>query len=272
MRQRRVSIPKLKDVNKKNEEFGLSLMLSNVPGGPMSPKFINGTYAALFEDDSDELYEYAKNYRQNSGGSGSGGGGEGGGEERGNAGREPLTNGGGEMASSSKGKLAGMLKQMSLDMEGNSGKGDPRTANGGVNGWANGWTNGGGKGNNGGVDGGKAKEKMGGGESAAATAAGMSKRKAISKQGSLDTKIEDIIEGGSNKAKEGSGGGGVSGGGGNLSPSSCSSSSADTSAATSPNVIRAFGGERDIQKTISKEKLRMRTGTYGCPACGHGLA
>ena len=49
-RQRRVSIPKLKDINKKNEEFGLSLMLSNVPGGPMSPKFINGTYAALFEE------------------------------------------------------------------------------------------------------------------------------------------------------------------------------------------------------------------------------
>ena len=52
-----------KDINKKNEEFGLSLMLSNVPGGPMSPKFINGTYAALFEEDSDELLEYAKNYK-----------------------------------------------------------------------------------------------------------------------------------------------------------------------------------------------------------------
>jgi histidine decarboxylase len=38
------------------KEFGLSLILSNVP---MSPRFINGSFAAVF-DNSDVLYEFAK--------------------------------------------------------------------------------------------------------------------------------------------------------------------------------------------------------------------
>ena len=153
VRQRRVSIPKLKDVNKKNEEFGLSLMLSNVPGGPMSPKFINGTYAALFEEGSDELFESAKNYKANQ--KGGGGGGAGGGGATGSMDA-------GDMQKF-KGRLAGM-KQMSLDMDGDAGHG--------------------------GGSGVKAtKEESKGGEEK------KTKKKAISKQGSLDTKIEDIIEG-----------------------------------------------------------------------------
>lgn len=42
----------------KSKEFGMSLILSNVP---MSPKFINGSFAALFDDNNDEiLVDYAR--------------------------------------------------------------------------------------------------------------------------------------------------------------------------------------------------------------------
>lgn len=42
---------------KHKRDFGLSLVLSNVP---MSPKFINGSFAALFDDNNDILTEYLK--------------------------------------------------------------------------------------------------------------------------------------------------------------------------------------------------------------------
>ena len=42
----------------KKKDFGMSLVLSNVP---MSPKFINGSFVALFDDNNDEiLVDYAK--------------------------------------------------------------------------------------------------------------------------------------------------------------------------------------------------------------------
>ena len=42
----------------KKKDFGMSLVLSNVP---MSPKFINGSFVALFDDNNDEiLLDYAK--------------------------------------------------------------------------------------------------------------------------------------------------------------------------------------------------------------------
>ena len=106
---------------------------------------------------------------------------------------------------------------------------------------------------------------------------GKKMKKLLSKQGSLDTMIQDNIEevesgvGEGAGKKEGKANGGEGGGGGvgdNLSPLTGSSSAA-TLALTSPNVIRAFGGENEIRKTISKEKLRLKSLTL-CPACGYG--
>ncbi|XP_050089065.1 histidine decarboxylase isoform X2 [Anopheles aquasalis] len=42
------SIPSLKDTREKNEAFGSSLLLANTP---MSPKIVNGSYAAIFDAD-----------------------------------------------------------------------------------------------------------------------------------------------------------------------------------------------------------------------------
>jgi histidine decarboxylase len=42
----------------KKKDFGMSLVLSNVP---MSPKFINGSFVALFDDNNDDIFvDYAK--------------------------------------------------------------------------------------------------------------------------------------------------------------------------------------------------------------------
>ena len=46
----------------KSKEYGMSLILSNVP---MSPKFINGSFAAMFET-NDIIVEFAKQFGRNS--------------------------------------------------------------------------------------------------------------------------------------------------------------------------------------------------------------
>ena len=51
-----------KEGMKRKREFGLSLILSNVP---MSPKFINGSFAALF-DNHDVIMEYARQLNRRS--------------------------------------------------------------------------------------------------------------------------------------------------------------------------------------------------------------
>lgn len=45
----------------RRDEFGLSLMLSNVP---MSPKFVNGSFLALFDLQQETVAEYAKLFRR----------------------------------------------------------------------------------------------------------------------------------------------------------------------------------------------------------------
>ena len=47
----------------KRHDFGMSLILSNVP---MSPKFINGSFAALFDDNNDIIGQYVKTQRRRS--------------------------------------------------------------------------------------------------------------------------------------------------------------------------------------------------------------
>lgn len=47
----------------KRHDFGMSLILSNVP---MSPKFINGSFAALFDDNNDVMMQYVKTLQRRS--------------------------------------------------------------------------------------------------------------------------------------------------------------------------------------------------------------
>jgi hypothetical protein len=48
------------ETREKNENFGSSLLLAN---SPMSPKIVNGSFAAIF-DNSDVLMEFARKFSQ----------------------------------------------------------------------------------------------------------------------------------------------------------------------------------------------------------------
>ena len=130
---------------------------------------LNGSLT-LCHKGSDELYEYAKNYRANQSRNNSDGGGadvvgnDGGSRHHVN-GTVNGSGGGGGNLDKIKEKLVD-IKRMSLDVEGS----------GGVRGG----------GGSGGVNGREA-------DTNGSVAYERNKKKAISKQGSLDTKIEDII-------------------------------------------------------------------------------
>ena len=48
------------EIREKNSSFGTSLLLANIgPNSPMTPKIINGSYAALFEN-SDVITDFSK--------------------------------------------------------------------------------------------------------------------------------------------------------------------------------------------------------------------
>jgi len=50
----------LKEIKEKNESFGTSLLLANIgPNSPLTPKIVDGSFAALFNDD-DVVVDFSK--------------------------------------------------------------------------------------------------------------------------------------------------------------------------------------------------------------------
>jgi hypothetical protein len=44
-------LPRSLEIKEKNESFGTSLLLANIgPNSPMSPKIVDGSFAALFDN------------------------------------------------------------------------------------------------------------------------------------------------------------------------------------------------------------------------------
>ena len=48
------------EIKEKNESFGTSLLLANIgPNSPLTPKIVDGSFAALFNDD-DVVVDFSK--------------------------------------------------------------------------------------------------------------------------------------------------------------------------------------------------------------------
>lgn len=49
------------EIRERNAQFGTSLLLANIgPNSPMTPKIINGSYAALFDNSDEVITEFSK--------------------------------------------------------------------------------------------------------------------------------------------------------------------------------------------------------------------